>query len=137
MSTLHYYKYLKALINKNTHNFPSFGTLELWKFSNLTFGGYLVCTTPVLSTRSSLFLFRMCCLKHVRTVWHTNDFWHHQLSSFFFLFSFWKSIITLLSKLYFLLHLLLLRIIYEGKILKNGRTGLISLLQAHPKKVFH
>ena len=28
---------------------PSSGTLELWKFSNLTFGGFLADITPVLS----------------------------------------------------------------------------------------
>ena len=59
--------------------YPSSGTLELWKFSNLTFGGCLVGTTPILFTRSSLFLFHMCCLEHVRTVRFIDDFWHHQL----------------------------------------------------------
>ena len=58
--------------------YPRFDTLELWKFFNLTFGGYLADTTSVLSTRSSSFLFRKCCLKHVKTVWFINDFWHHQ-----------------------------------------------------------
>ena len=60
------------------HNFPSFGTLGLCKFSNLIFGEYLACATLVLSTRSSSFLFRRCCLEHVRTVWLTNNFRHHQ-----------------------------------------------------------
>ena len=54
--------------------------LELWKFSNLTFGGYLADTTPVLSARSSLFLFRRFRLEHVKIVRLTNDFWHHQLA---------------------------------------------------------
>ena len=62
------------------HNFPSSSTLELWKFSNLTFGGYLTGTTPVLSTRFSLFLFRRCYLEHVRIMWLTDDFWHYQLA---------------------------------------------------------
>ena len=62
--------------------YPSFGTLELWKFSNLTFGWYLAYTIPILSARSSLFLFRKFCLEHVRTIWLTNDFWHHQLAPF-------------------------------------------------------
>ena len=38
--------------------------------------------TPVLSARSSLFIFRKSCLEHARTVQLTNDFWHHQLASF-------------------------------------------------------
>ena len=37
-------------------------------------------TTPVLSTRSSLFLFHMCCLENVRTVRLINDFRHFQLA---------------------------------------------------------
>ena len=60
--------------------YPSSKTLKLWKFFNLTFGGYLVGTTLVLSIRSSLFLFRRFCLEHVSTVQLTNDFWHHQLA---------------------------------------------------------
>ena len=48
------------------HN--SSGILELWKFFNLTFGGYSAGTTPVLSARSSLFLFHRFSLEHVRTV---------------------------------------------------------------------
>ena len=56
---------------------PSSSTLELWKFSNLTFGGYLAGTIPVLSARFSLFLFRKFCLKHVRTVRLTEDFRRH------------------------------------------------------------
>ena len=58
------------------------GILELWKFSNLTFGGYLAGTTPVLSARSLLFLFRRFCLEHVRTVWLIENFWHHHLCYF-------------------------------------------------------
>ena len=59
---------------------PNSGTLELWKFSNLTFRVYLAATTPILSTRSSLFLFRMCCLENVRTMRLTDDFRHFQLA---------------------------------------------------------
>ena len=62
--------------------YPISGTLELWKFFNLTFRGYLADTTVVLSARFSLFLFRRFCLEHVRTMWLTNDFWHHQLALF-------------------------------------------------------
>ena len=58
--------------------YPRFDTLELWKFFNLTFGGYLADTKPVLSTRSSSFLFCKCCLKHMRIVRFIDDFWHHQ-----------------------------------------------------------
>ena len=46
--------------------------------SNLTFEGHLASTTPILSVRSSLFLFRRFCLEHVKTVWLIDDFWHHQ-----------------------------------------------------------
>ena len=60
--------------------------LELWKFFNLTFRGYLAGTTPVLSTRSSLFLFCRFCLEYVRTVRLTDDFWHHQLQWVLFYF---------------------------------------------------
>ena len=60
--------------------YPSSGILELWKFSNLTFGGYLADTKLVLSARSSLFLFRRFHLEHVKIVWLTDDFWHHQLA---------------------------------------------------------
>ena len=63
--------------------YPISGTLELWKFFNLTFRGYLADTTLVLSARFSLFLFRRFCLEHVRTMWLTNDFWHHQLAPFY------------------------------------------------------
>ena len=45
---------------------PSSNTLELWKFSNLTFKGYLVSTTPVFFARSSLFL---CCAGVVSSTW--------------------------------------------------------------------
>ena len=72
-----YYKNPKTLTNQGTHNFPSSSTLELWKFSDLIFGGYLAGTTPILSTRFSLFLFCKCYLEHVRTVWLTDDFRHH------------------------------------------------------------
>ena len=81
MSTLHYYKNPpKPSQTKVRIIYPSSGTLELWKFSNLTFKGFLACTTPVLCTRSSLFLFHRCCLEHMRTMWLTKDFWHHQLA---------------------------------------------------------
>ena len=60
--------------------YPSSGTLELWKFSNLTFKGYLVGTTPVLFARSSSFLLTKFCLEHVRAMWLTDNFWHHQLA---------------------------------------------------------
>ena len=42
----------------------------------------LAGTTPVLSARSSLFLFCRFCLEHVKTVQLTDDFWHHQLAPF-------------------------------------------------------
>ena len=58
--------------------YPNSSTLELWKFSNLTFRGYLTGTTSVLSTRSSLFLFCRFCLEHVRIVRLIDDFGHHQ-----------------------------------------------------------
>ena len=38
--------------------YRSSGTLELWKFSNLTFRGYLAGSIPVLFVRSSSFLLR-------------------------------------------------------------------------------
>ena len=57
--------------------YSSSGTLELWEFSNLTFGRYLAGTTPILFASSSLFLSHRFCLEHMRTVWLTNDFWHH------------------------------------------------------------
>ena len=73
-------KTLKPSQTKVRITYPNSSTLELWnKFSNLTFKGYLAGTTPVLSIRSSLFLFRKYCLKHVRTMRLTDDFWHHQL----------------------------------------------------------
>ena len=37
-------------------------------------------TKLVLSARSSLFLFRRFHLEHVKIVWLTDDFWHHQLA---------------------------------------------------------
>ena len=58
--------------------YPNSGTLESWKFFNLTIGGYWASTTPVLSTRSFLFLFHRFYLEHVRTVWLTDEFWRHQ-----------------------------------------------------------
>ena len=58
----------------------SSGTLELQKFSKLTFEGYLASATPVLSIRSSFSLLSRCCLEHMRTMQLTDDFWHHQLA---------------------------------------------------------
>ena len=48
-SILHYYKNPKPLEIKVRIIYPNSGSLELWKFANLTFGGYLAGTTPVLS----------------------------------------------------------------------------------------
>ena len=62
--------------------YPSSGTLELWKFSNLNFKEYLAGTTPVLSTRSFLFLFHRFYLEYMRTMSLTEDFWYHQLVLF-------------------------------------------------------
>ena len=45
---------------------------------NLTFGGYLTSTTPMLSIRSSFFILCRYYFKHVRTVWFIVIFWHHQ-----------------------------------------------------------
>ena len=73
-------KALKPSQTKIRIIYPNSSTLELWKFSNLTFEGYLVGTTLVLSASSFLFLFHRFYLEHVRTVWLTNDFWHHQLA---------------------------------------------------------
>ena len=78
-SVLHYYKNPKPQETKVRIIYPSSGILELWEFSNLTFGGSLAGTTPVLFTGSSLFLFRRFCLERRRNVLLTEDFWHHQL----------------------------------------------------------
>ena len=71
--------------------------------SNLTFKGHLASTTPILSVRSSLFLFRRFYLERVRTVWLTNDFWHHHNLMFkgFFSFSILFSRVFILSILKF------------------------------------
>ena len=61
---------------------PSFGTLGLWTFSNLTFGGYLADATRVLSVRFSSSLSCRFCLDHVRTVQFINDFRHHHHHSY-------------------------------------------------------
>ena len=46
---------------------PNSSTLKLWKFSNLTFRGYLPSTTPVLFVRSSSSsLLCKFCLEHAR-----------------------------------------------------------------------
>ena len=81
MSTLYYYINPKTLTNQSTHNLPQFWHPRVVKSSNLTFGGYLAGTTPVLSVRSSLFVLCMYCFGHVRTVWLTIDF---SASSVFF-----------------------------------------------------
>ena len=62
--------------------YPNSDTIELWKFSNLTFGGYLAGTAPMPSVRSSSSLLCRFCLEHARTVQHTDSFWHHQLAPF-------------------------------------------------------
>ena len=54
--------------------YPSSGTLELWKFSNLAFEGYLAGTTLVLSVRSSSSFLHKSCLDYMRTAWLTDDF---------------------------------------------------------------
>ena len=48
-SVLHYYKNPEPSENKIRIIYLSSNTLELWKFSNLTFKGSLAGTTPVLS----------------------------------------------------------------------------------------
>ena len=57
MSTLYYYKSPNTLTNQRTHNLPQFWHSRMVKSSNLTFGGYLADTTPVLFVR---FLFLYC-----------------------------------------------------------------------------
>ena len=49
--------------------YPNSDTLELWKFSNLTFGGYLAGTTLILSW-SLLFL---CCTCIILSTWGPCD----------------------------------------------------------------
>ena len=61
--------------------YPSSGTLELWTrdFSNLTIGGYLAGTTPVLLLRSSVFvLCRFLSGAREDRVAHWWFFRHHQ-----------------------------------------------------------
>ena len=77
-SILHYYKNPKPSENKVHIIYLSAGTLELWKFSNLTFGGSLASTTLVLSVRFSSSLLCRFCLEHVKTVQLTDNFQHHQ-----------------------------------------------------------
>ena len=48
-SVLHYYKNPKAPETNVRIIYPSSSTLKWWKFSNLTFGGSLADTIPVLS----------------------------------------------------------------------------------------
>ena len=51
---------------------PSSGTLELWKYSNLTFGGYLASTTPMSSVKSFLFVLQVllrACKDYVAHWW--------------------------------------------------------------------
>ena len=73
-SVLHYYKNPKPSEIKVRIIYPNSGTLELWKFSNFTFEGYLAGTTPVLFVRFSSSLLCRSCLGHVRTVRLTNNF---------------------------------------------------------------
>ena len=78
-SVLHYYKNPKPSESKVRIISPSFGTLELWIFTNWTFGRYLVDTTPVLSVGFFLFsLFCRFCLEHIRIVQFIDEFQHHQ-----------------------------------------------------------
>ena len=72
-SILHFYKNPKPSEIKVCTIYPSSSTLGLWKFSNLTFEGYLASTTSVLSMRSSSLLCKSC-LGHMRTVRFTVDF---------------------------------------------------------------
>ena len=55
-STLHYCKNPKPLETKVRIIYPRSGTLELWKFSNLTFKGSLAGTTLVLSVGFFFFI---------------------------------------------------------------------------------
>ena len=73
MSVLHYYKNPKPLEIKVHIIYPNFGTLELWTHSNLTFGGYLASTAPILSVRSSSSLLCRFCLERMRTVQLIDD----------------------------------------------------------------
>ena len=69
-ATLHHYKNPpKSSQTKVRIIYPSFGTLVLWKFSNLTFGGYFAGTTPVISW-DLLFL---CCVGVVLSMWGLCD----------------------------------------------------------------
>ena len=64
------------------HNLPLHWHSRVVKqFSNLTFEGYLVDTTSVLSVRSSSIsvLYRFC-LEYVRTMRFIDDFRQHQLA---------------------------------------------------------
>ena len=68
MSTIYYYKSPNTLTNQGTHNFPKFWHSRIVKSSNLTFGGYLAGTIPMLSVRFSLFVLCRHCFEHVRTL---------------------------------------------------------------------
>ena len=57
MSTFYYYKIPNTLINQGTHNSPQLWHSRVVRSSDLTFREYLAGTTPVLSVRSSLFVF--------------------------------------------------------------------------------
>ena len=59
MSTLYYYKSPKTLTNQGTHNSAQLWHSRVIKSSNLTFGGYLDSTTPMLSIRSFLFFMQV------------------------------------------------------------------------------
>ena len=52
----------------DTHNLPQLWHSRVVKSSNMTFGGYLVCITPVLSVRSSLIVLCRYYFEHIRTV---------------------------------------------------------------------
>ena len=54
---LHYYKNPKTLRKQGMHNSAQLWHSRVVRSSNLTFGGFLAGTTPVLSVRSSL----LCC----------------------------------------------------------------------------
>ena len=81
-SILHYYKNSKPSENKVRIIYPNSGILELQKFSNLTFGGDLVGTTPVLSARFPFYLLHRFCFEYVKIVRLTDDLRHYHTGSF-------------------------------------------------------
>ena len=74
MSTPYYYKNPNTLTNQGTHNFTPLQHSRVVRSSNLTFGGYLAGTTPVLSVRFFLFVLCRCHCEHVLTMQLTVDF---------------------------------------------------------------